>query len=75
MSPSAFFTVAALARPFSDEYFTQPAPDPVAFGMTTEDDGSRDPLLSDRSWAVSSYTTPTISRGPGIVSVTSIVLV
>jgi hypothetical protein len=32
------------------------APDPAAFGMPTEDDGSRDsPLLSDRSWAVSSY--------------------
>ncbi len=37
-------------------YFARPAPDPAQFGMTTEDDGSRDdPLLSDRSWAVSSY--------------------
>ena len=33
-----------------------PAPDPAVFGMPTEDDGSRDdPLLSDRSWAVSGY--------------------
>jgi hypothetical protein len=41
---------------FTDEYFGQPAPDPLAFEMSTEDDGSRDdPLLSDRSWAVSSY--------------------
>ena len=41
---------------FTDEYFVQPAPDPAAFGMPAEDDGSRDdPLLSDRSWAVSSY--------------------
>ena len=41
---------------FTDEYFAQPAPDPAQFGMPTEDDGSRDdPLLSDRSWAVSSY--------------------
>jgi hypothetical protein len=41
---------------FTDEYFAQPAADPVLFGMSTEDDGSRDdPLLSDRSWAVSSY--------------------
>jgi hypothetical protein len=41
---------------FTDEYFAQPAPDPAAFGMPTADDGSRDsPLLSDRSWAVSSY--------------------
>ena len=30
--------------------------DPAMFGMPAEDDGSRDsPLLSDRSWAVSSY--------------------
>ena len=37
---------------------TSPSPpaDPAAFGMTTEDDGSRDdPLLSDRSLAVTSY--------------------
>jgi hypothetical protein len=41
---------------FSDDYFAQPAPDPAVFGMPAEDDGSRDdPLLSDRSWAVSSY--------------------
>jgi hypothetical protein len=41
---------------FTDDYFTQPTPDPAAFGMPTEDDGSRDdPLISDRSWAVSSY--------------------
>jgi pimeloyl-ACP methyl ester carboxylesterase len=41
---------------FTDEYFAQPAPDPAMFGMPTEDDGKRDdPLLSDRSWAVSSY--------------------
>jgi hypothetical protein len=41
---------------FTDEYFARPAPDPAAFGMPAEDDGSRDdPLLSDRSWAVSGY--------------------
>jgi hypothetical protein len=41
---------------FTDEYFAQPAADPAAFGMSTEDDGSRDdPLLSDRSWAITSY--------------------
>jgi hypothetical protein len=41
---------------FTDEYFSQPASDPAAFGMPTEDDGSREsPLLSERSWAVSSY--------------------
>jgi hypothetical protein len=41
---------------FTDEYFARPARDPAAFGMPTEDDGSRDsPLLSDRSWAITSY--------------------
>jgi hypothetical protein len=41
---------------FIDDYFARPAPDPAQFGMSVEDDGRRDdPLLSDRSWAVSSY--------------------
>jgi hypothetical protein len=42
--------------PFTDEYFALPPADPARSGMPAEDDGSRDdPLLSDRSWAVSSY--------------------
>ncbi|MFL6118543.1 alpha/beta fold hydrolase [Actinophytocola sp.] len=41
---------------YTDAYFDQPAPDPAAFGLPTEDDGKRDdPLLSDRSWPVTSY--------------------
>jgi len=41
---------------FTDEYFAQPAADPVMFGMSTEDDGTRDdPLLSDRSRAITGY--------------------
>jgi pimeloyl-ACP methyl ester carboxylesterase len=41
---------------FTDEYFAQPAPDPAMLGMPAEDDGSRDdPLLSDRSWAITDY--------------------
>jgi pimeloyl-ACP methyl ester carboxylesterase len=53
---AAFIAMTSWRGEFSDEYFAQRAPDPVAFGMTTEDDGARDdPLLSDRSWAVSSY--------------------
>jgi pimeloyl-ACP methyl ester carboxylesterase len=53
---AAFIAMTSWRREFTYEYFAQPAPDPVAFGMPTEDDGSRDdPLLSDRSWAVSSY--------------------
>ena len=53
---AAFMAMTSWPGEFTDEYFAQPAPDPAAFGMPTEDDGSRDsPLLSDRSWAVSSY--------------------
>jgi pimeloyl-ACP methyl ester carboxylesterase len=53
---AAFIAMSSWRGEFTDEYFAQPAPDPAAFGMSTEDDGSRDdPLLSDRSWAVSGY--------------------
>jgi hypothetical protein len=53
---AAFIAMTSWQGEFTDDYFAQPAPDPVVFGMPTEDDGSRDdPLLSDRSWAVSSY--------------------
>ena len=53
---AAFIAMTSWQGEFTDEYFTQPPPDPAAFGMPTEDDGLReDPLLSDRSWAVSSY--------------------
>src|SRR5918992_2493191 len=53
---AAFIAMTSWQGEFTDAYFAQPAPDPAAFGMPSEDDGSRDdPLLSDRSWAVSSY--------------------
>jgi len=53
---AAFIAMTSWRGEFTDDYFAQPAPDPAAFGMATEDDGSRDdPLLSDRSWAISSY--------------------
>ena len=53
---AAFIAMTSWPGEFTDEYFDQPTPDPAAFGMPTDDDGSReDPLLSDRSWAVSSY--------------------
>jgi pimeloyl-ACP methyl ester carboxylesterase len=53
---AAFISMTSWQGEFTDEYFAQPAADPAAFGMPAEDDGSRDnPLLSDRSWAVSSY--------------------
>src|SRR5919202_72045 len=53
---AAFIAMTSWRGEFTDEYFAQPAPDPAAFGMPTEDDGSRDdPLLSDRSWAITDY--------------------
>jgi pimeloyl-ACP methyl ester carboxylesterase len=53
---AAFIAMTSWQGEFTDEYFAQPAPDPAQFGMPAEDDGSRDnPLLSDRSWAVTSY--------------------
>ena len=53
---AAFVAMTSWQGEFSDQYFAQPAADPAQLGMPTEDDGSRDdPLLSDRSWAVSSY--------------------
>jgi pimeloyl-ACP methyl ester carboxylesterase len=53
---AAFIAMSSWHGEFTDEYFAQPAPDPAAFGMPADDDGSRDdPLLSDRSWAVSGY--------------------
>src|SRR3954466_10122879 len=53
---AAFIAMTSWGSEFTDEYFAQPTPDPAQFGMPTEDDGSRDdPLLSDRSWAVSGY--------------------
>lgn len=53
---AAFIAMTSWQGEFTDDYFAQPAPDPAAFGMPTEDDGTRDdPLLSDRSAAVTAY--------------------
>jgi pimeloyl-ACP methyl ester carboxylesterase len=53
---AVFIAMTTWQGEFTDDYFARPAPDPAQLGMSTEDDGSRDdPLLSDRSWAVSSY--------------------
>jgi pimeloyl-ACP methyl ester carboxylesterase len=53
---AAFIAMTSWQGEFTDQYFAQPPADPAQFGMPTEDDGSRDdPLLSDRSWAVTSY--------------------
>jgi pimeloyl-ACP methyl ester carboxylesterase len=53
---AAFIAMTSWQGEFTDAYFAQPVADPAQFGMPAEDDGSRDnPLLSDRSWAVSGY--------------------
>ncbi|GAY07573.1 alpha/beta fold hydrolase [Pseudonocardia sp. N23] len=53
---AAFIAMTSWQGEYTPEYFAAPAPDPAMFGMPTEDDGTRDdPLLSDVSWAVSSY--------------------
>ena len=53
---AAFIGMTSWHGEYNDEFFALPTPDPAQFGMPTEDNGARDdPLLSDRSWAVSSY--------------------
>ncbi|WP_349899289.1 alpha/beta fold hydrolase [Parafrigoribacterium soli] len=53
---AAFIAMTSWQGEFTDEYFAMPAPDPAMFGMPAEDDGSRDdPLLSERSSAVTGF--------------------
>jgi pimeloyl-ACP methyl ester carboxylesterase len=53
---AAFIAMTSWHGEFTDEYFARSLPDPAQFGMPAGDDGSRDdPLLSDRSSAVTSY--------------------
>src|SRR5438067_10259481 len=52
---AAFIAMTSWRGEFTADYFAQPAPDPAQFGMPTDDDGSRDDPLSDRSWAISGY--------------------
>jgi pimeloyl-ACP methyl ester carboxylesterase len=53
---AAFIAMTSWRGEFTDEYFALPPVDPAQFGMPTGDDGSRgDALLSDRSWAITSY--------------------
>jgi pimeloyl-ACP methyl ester carboxylesterase len=53
---AAFIAMTSWRGEFTDDYFARLAPDPAQLGMSAEDDGSReDPLLSDRSWAVTGY--------------------
>jgi len=53
---AAFIAMTSWRGQFTEDYFARPNPDPAQFGMPAEDDGSRDdPLLSDRSLAITSY--------------------
>src|SRR5438034_4574476 len=53
---AAFIAMSSWQGEYTDDYFAQPAPDPAMFGMPAGDDGTRDdPLLSDRSWAITCY--------------------
>ncbi|HEY3479297.1 MAG TPA: alpha/beta hydrolase, partial [Streptomyces sp.] len=53
---AAFITMTSWPGEFTDDYFARPPADPAQFGMPTEDDGRRDdPLMTDRSLAVTAY--------------------
>lgn len=53
---AAFIAQGSWQGEFDDTFFAQAQPDPAAFGLPTDDDGSRDdPLLSDRSLAITRY--------------------
>ncbi|MGW4679812.1 alpha/beta fold hydrolase [Micromonospora taraxaci] len=53
---AAFIAMTSWQGEFTDAYFAQPTPDPAMFGMSTDDDGTRDdPLLSKNSWAITDY--------------------
>jgi pimeloyl-ACP methyl ester carboxylesterase len=52
---AAFMAYTMWQGPFTDDYFTQPTPDPAAFGMPSEDDGSRDDPLLAHSMAVTRF--------------------
>jgi pimeloyl-ACP methyl ester carboxylesterase len=59
---AAFIAMTSWQGEFTDDYFAQPTPDPAMFGLSTDDDGTRDdPLLSKKSWAISDYR-PEASR-------------
>ncbi|WP_227464304.1 alpha/beta fold hydrolase [Nocardioides lijunqiniae] len=51
-----FIAMTSWQGEYTDDYFAAPEPEPAAFGLPTDDDGSRDdPLMSDSSLEVSGY--------------------
>ncbi|NGN93958.1 alpha/beta hydrolase [Nocardioides sp. KC13] len=47
-----FIQLVMHTGPLPDDYLDRPAPDPAAFGLPTEDDGSRDDALLSRNLAM-----------------------
>lgn len=47
-----FIRLVMHAGPLPDDYLDRPAPDPAAFGLPTDDDGSRDDALLGRNLAI-----------------------
>ena len=53
---AAFVALTSWRGEVTEEFLAQPLPEPALYGMPDQDDGTRgDPLLSDRSWAVTLY--------------------
>ena len=53
---AAFIALTSWRGEFTDDYAAGAAPDPAAFGLPVDDDGSRnDPLLSGASSAITAY--------------------
>jgi pimeloyl-ACP methyl ester carboxylesterase len=53
---AAFIAMTMAQGEFTEEFLAQPHPDPAAFGLPTEDDGSRDdPLLSGAANDVTAF--------------------
>jgi pimeloyl-ACP methyl ester carboxylesterase len=51
-----FLAVVGRTGPFPDDWAAEPVPDPAAFGLPTEDDGSRDdPLLGQNMRGCTAY--------------------
>ncbi len=50
-----FIALVMHPGPLPHDYLDQPAPDPAAFGLPTEDDGSRDDALLSRNLAMPTF--------------------
>ena len=50
-----FISLVMHVGPLPDDHLDQPAPDPSAFGLPTEDDGSRDDALLSRNLAMPTF--------------------